>query len=127
MPRLTVDAARHMGAVDLAEHVYGMLEEFEALGDDAIAQEREAWINRTLERCPDVHSWILTLHAYFDHWTEWAAQVHGTKDPLYKSYRVRRDICDNGARAARLRYEGASRRVTQLQRHEESSGMKGSR
>jgi hypothetical protein len=126
MARLTVDMARDMPFKDLAIAVYGMLTEFEAKEIETHA-ELEDRLNRTLDRCPDVHAWILTLHAYFDHWTDGSAQMYGTKDPVYKAYKTKRDLCDNAARAARLRYEGASRRITQLQRHEDGSAMKGSR
>lgn len=128
MPRVTVDMARRMTFSELDSHVYGMLVEFEApTGDDVTARQREDWINRTLERCPDVYAWILSLHAYFDHWTDVSADQFGQKDMGYKVYRQKRDLCKNAASAAKMRYEGASRRVTQLQRHEDGAEMKGHR
>lgn len=124
--RLTVDEARRLPYKELVERVYGLLEPYEAPVEEMAAQ-REHRIGRTLDEVPDVHAWFLTLHAYFDHWTDIMAEQAGQRGIEFKLLREKRDLCDNAARAARLRYEGASRLVTQMMRHEEGSAMRHSR
>lgn len=125
MPRLTVDVARQLPFADLIEAVYGMLSEFEAPeGREETSGELEARISRTLDRCPDVVAWIWTLHAYFDHWTDGFKASEGAQSDNYKTYREKRDMCEHAASAAKLRYEGASRRITQLEAHREATSMR---
>lgn len=123
MSRLTVDKARQMTFSELNEAVYGMVEEYAQRHEQETVKERDARIGRTLDGAPDVYAWILTLHAYFDHWTDVAADQFGRGDIQYKIYRQKRDLCENAAKAMKLRYDGASRRITQLEAHQEAAGM----
>lgn len=126
--RITIDVARAMPYKDLVETLYGLLEPYEkAVEGEETATELEDRLSRTYDEVPAIHVWFLTLHAYFDHWTDFYHGQFGAKDLTYKGYRQKRDLCDNAARAARLCYEGASRRMTQVQRHEEGAGMRQSR
>ena len=126
--RLTIDSARQLPFQDLAEAVYGMLTEFEARHDgEETPQERDDRISRTLDRLPDVLAWIWTLHAYFDHWTDGFRASEGGQSENYKLYREKRDLCEHAASAAKLRYEGASRRITQMEAHSEAAALSRSR
>lgn len=127
MSRVTVDMARRMTYSELDAHVFGMLTEFEAPEGDETTQQLEARLDRTLDRCPDVYAWALQLQAYFDHWTDVYAEQFGQRGMEYKGSRERRDLCKSAASAAKMRYDGASRRITQLQRHEEASRMRHTR
>ena len=120
--RLTLDAARHMSFDDLHQQAYGLLAPYEAKIPES-ADERDVRIGKTLDELPDIYAWLLQLHAYFDHWTEFMANQFNMKSLEYKEMRIKRDLMENCARAAKLRYDGASRRITQEQRHDEESRM----
>lgn len=124
MPRLTVDVARRLTFQDLNDAVYGLIQPFEKGHEQETGQEREDRIGRTLDEAPDVYAWILNLHAYFDRWTDEFAEQFGRQDPNYKVMRAKRDLCDKAASACKLRYDGASRRITQLERHEGAADMR---
>lgn len=121
--RLTIDQARHLPFEDLVREVYGLLEPFEA-PEIETPDERDTRIGKTLDLVPDIYAWFLQLHAYFDHWTEWQANQLGQRALEYKDMRVKRDLMENAASAAKRRYEGASRRLTQERDHEEAASMR---
>lgn len=120
--RLTLDSARMMDFGELSERAYGLLIAYEAPGMETPTQ-LETRIGKTLDELPDIYAWLLQLHAYFDHWTEFFANQYGMKSPDYKDMRIKRDLAENVAKAAKLRYEGTSRRLTQISTHEAESRM----
>jgi hypothetical protein len=120
---LTVDMARHMSFNDLNREIYALIEPYEAPAEPESAETREARLSRTFDQLPDVYAWILQLHAYFDHWTDSFKVQFGGQDVNYKQMRQKRDMCERAASAAKLRYEAASRRMTQLERFEDESRM----
>lgn len=119
--RLTLDEAKKLPMEDLIERVYGMIESYEAQPPET-PDQLEQRISRTLDELPDVYGWINQLHAWFDHWADFYYSQN--KSGLeYKSFREKRDMCEKAASSAKMRYEGASRRVTQLMRHEDEAKM----
>lgn len=125
--RLTLDDARHLPFQELADRAYALLVPYEAPGGLETEDELSKRIAKTLDELPDVYAWILQLHAFFDHWTEWNANQYNMKSLEYKEMRIKRDLMENVARAAKLRYDGASRRITQLGQHQEEARMPRSR
>lgn len=121
-PRLTLDQARGMGFEELSATMYGLLAPYEAAEIETPAM-LETRIGKTLDELPDIYAWMLQLHAYFDHWTEWHMNQYGQKSLEYKEYRIKRDLAENVARATKLRYEGTSRRLTQIRDHEAETRM----
>lgn len=120
--RLTLDQARHMDFDSLSKAVYALLTPYEAI-DVETPEELERRIGKTLDELPDIYAWILQLHAYFDHWTEFQADQFKRTSMEYKEYRIKRDLMENAAKAAKLRYEGTSRRLTQISSHQEEARM----
>jgi hypothetical protein len=120
--RFTLDDAKNLDFEALNERAYALLHLYEADDMETPAQ-RESRINRTLDELPDIYAWFLSAHAYFDHWTEFYMNQFGSRSLEYKEYRVKRDLMESVAKAAKVRYDGASRRVTQLQRHDEEARM----
>lgn len=120
--RLTVDDARHMPYADLLEAGYSILAEFEAPELETPA-ELDRRISKTLDQLPDIYAWFRQCQSYFDHWTDFMMNQHGGKDLEYKSMRQRRDAMEQMASAAKLRYEGTSRRLTQIHGAQEESRM----
>lgn len=111
-----------MGFEELSVTMYGLLVPYEAAEIETPAM-LETRIGKTLDELPDIYAWMLQLHAYFDHWTEWHMNQYGQKSLEYKEYRIKRDLAENVARAAKLRYEGTSRRLTQIRDHEAETRM----
>lgn len=126
-PRLTIDDARHLDYKDLTERVYSLMEPFEAPEGMESETELEARISKTLDQLPDIYAWLNQLHAWFDHWTDFYYQQHGRNDLDYKVYREKRDMLEKAASSAKLRYEGTSRRLTQLLGAHDESRMPRSR
>ncbi len=120
--RLTLDMARVMNFDELSKTMYGLLEPFEAAEIETPSM-LETRIGKTLDELPDIYAWMLQLHAFFDHWVEWQGNQYGMKSLEYKEYRIKRDLAENVAKAAKLRYEGTSRRLTQISAHEAESRM----
>ncbi len=120
--RLTLDSARVMPFEELSTTMYGLLVPYEAAEVETPTM-LEARIGKTFDELPDIYAWMLQLHAYFDHWTEWQANQYGMKSLEYKEFRIKRDLAENVARAAKLRYEGTSRRLTQISAHDVETRM----
>lgn len=121
-PRLNIDEARSLDFNDLAERAYALLQPYESPATE-VESQRETRIGRTLDEVPDIYAWLLQLHAYFDHWTEFNMNQFGRTDLRYKEMRVKRDLMENVAKAAKIRYEGTSRRLTQLHKLEDETKM----
>lgn len=120
--RLTLEDARHLDFLPLSESAYGLLKPYEAPEMETPIQ-LEARIGKTLDELPDIYGWFLQLHAWFDHWAEYYMNTNGPKDLTYKDHRVKRDLFADCASAAKLRYEGTSRRLTQISSHDDESRM----
>lgn len=120
--RLTLDQARHLDFDDLSKAAYGLLDPYEA-SDMETPGELDQRIGKTLDELPDIYAWLLQLHAYFDHWAEFNMNQYGAKNLDYKQMRIKRDLMENCAKAAKLRYEGTSRRLTQIKDHDDESRM----
>lgn len=128
MPRLTLDYLKKADFADVLKVCYEKLDEFAAKVPET-DHERDARLNKTLDELPDWHAFFLEGKAWFSHWTDgYAADSgYGTRSPEYKAAKSRRDALDDVARAARLRYEGASRRITILQEQQAAAGMRPAR
>lgn len=111
-PKLTIDEARHMDYQELVERADALIADYEAPGGNESGDEADARLGRTIDELPDLYRWFLTLHSYFIHWTDAHAEIYGGRSKEYKAMRNRRDAMENASRAAKLRYEGASRLIT---------------
>lgn len=105
----------------LCQRVYKMLEVFEAPEMES-HEDLEKRISQTLDQLPDVYAWLNQLHAWFDHWADFYYKQDKTGLD-YKSYRQKRDMLESAASSAKLRYEGTSRRLTQLLGAQEETRM----
>lgn len=119
--RLTLDDAKDLDFKDLLERGYDILAEYEA-PDMETPQMLETRISKTLDELPDVYAWFLQLHAWFDHWSDFYYRQDKT-GLEYKGFRQRRDALEKLAGAAKLRYEGTSRRLTQILGSQEETRM----
>lgn len=120
--RLTIDQAKAMEYQQLITVGYAMLEPFQPPEVETPA-ELDRRIAKTLDELPDYYAWFLQLHAYFDHWADFYMDQYGGKHLDYKAMREKRDAMADIASAAKLRYEGTSRRLTQIQGAEHESRM----
>lgn len=124
--RLTIDQARHLDFKDLLEAGYALLQPFEA-PDMETPNDLDKRISKTLDELPDIYAWFNQLHAWFDHWADFyynkEASGAGPSSLEYKTMRQKRDAMKQLASSAKLRYEGTSRRLTQIQSHEHEAGM----
>ena len=110
--KLTIDKARDLDYQDLIEECDQLLEAYDKPeGPETKAQQLER-LSRTLDEVPQLYRWFLTLESYFSHWADAAADQWGTKSHDFKKNRQKRDAMENMAKAAKLRYEGASRILT---------------
>jgi hypothetical protein len=122
LPRLTIDRARHLEYESFVDEVYALIEPYESRHDGETQQELERRISKTLDELPDVYAWINQLHAWFDHWTDfWYRQDKTSLE--YKAFRNKRDMLEKAASSAKLRYEGTSRRLTQVLGQQEETRM----
>lgn len=123
-PRLTITEARDLDFQDLVDRMDSLIAPYEA-GENETKAGRDVRIGKTLDELPDIYGWLLTLESFFDHWADAMASQGGTgvKNTQYKSYRQRRDACERAARAAKLRYDGASRRLTQIYGEREAASI----
>lgn len=110
-PRLTIATASRLPFDDLIAVCEAMLAEYDAAEDEDDAQ-RLARINRTLDHMPAIYRFLLGMKARFDNLADDAGNNLGTRSHAFKLQRQRRDAFDDMARAARMAYEAASRRVT---------------
>lgn len=109
--KLTIARAKDMPFTDLVEEADAIVAEYSKPDFETPEDERER-ISRTLDEVPDVYRWFLTLQSWFGHWADAYSDQFGTRSTEFRSMRQRRDAMENAARAAKLRYEGASRRIT---------------
>lgn len=114
-PRLTIAKARDLTFEDLIEEVDKLLEPYTPRAEGESTTEQRDRISRTIDEVPELYRWFLTLQSWFDHWTDAYADQFGMRDSKYKQMRERRDAMDRAAKAAKMRYDGASRLVTVLQ------------
>jgi hypothetical protein len=120
--RLSLDEAKTLPYDQLLARAYALLEPYEMKQDMETPTELEHRISKTLDEAPDVYAWLLQLHAWFSYWADffYGQDRGGTQ---YKEYKNKRDLFEKAASACKMRYEGTSRRLTQLQRHDEESRM----
>lgn len=103
--------ARDLPFEDLEERVEVMLSTYDKPDVETGEQKLER-INRTIDEVPQIYRWLLQLHSWCDHWCDSMNEMFGIKDPRYKALRQRRDFFEKMASAAKMRYEGASRKIT---------------
>lgn len=120
---MTIEDARTMTHVALLDTGYQLLKEYESPGAETL-DELEARIGKTLDELPDLYGWFMQLHSYFDHWADFFMNQNGPKDLEYKAMRQKRDAMRDLASAAKLRYDGSSRRLTQLMGADAESKMR---
>jgi hypothetical protein len=102
---------------DLIESSDAILAAYDAptAGEFEQPGQRIARLGRTIDEMPDIYRWFLTLQSYFDHWTDAAGDLNGTRSIEFKLMRQRRDAMERMASAAKKRYEGASRAITVIE------------
>jgi hypothetical protein len=123
--RLTIDQAREMPYLDLIQTGYGLLAAYEPPEIETPSQ-LEARISKSLDELPDLYAWFNQCHAYFAHWSDYyytADSGFGPRSLEYKDMKNKRDAMEKLASSAKLRYEGTSRRLTQLMGRDEESRM----
>jgi hypothetical protein len=123
---LTVARAKDLAFQDLVEESFALLGPFEKPEGPESKEQQLERLSRTLDEIPDIYGWLLTLHSYFSHWTDAWGDQYGTRSSEFKMMRQKRDAMENAAKAAKLRYEGASRLLT-LEMGFDSTGMPTSR
>lgn len=121
--RFTLDEARHASHAELLERCAALLRPYEA-EENETPEQLEARISKTLDELPDVYGWFQQLRGWFDHWTDFYMAQMGNKSLDYKAMRQKRDAMEHFASAAKLRYEGTSRRLTQIQGHQDEASMR---
>lgn len=112
-PRLTIAQARDFAFEDLIEATDKLLEPYAPADNETPAMRRDR-ISRTIDEVPELYRWFLTLQSWFDHWTDAYGDQFGLRSKEFKQYRERRDAMERAAKAAKMRYDGASRLVTVL-------------
>ena len=126
--RLTLDDCKTMDFEVLMRQIYGVLDRYAAPeGRPETEEQLAARISLTLDELPDVYTWLRSLWSYFAHWTSGFEQIHGRNSDEYKDMIIRRDALEKAASAAKLRYDGTSRRLTQVLAAAEEAGLRHSR
>lgn len=113
-PKLTIAQARDLPFEDLIERADALIADY-APGETETQEEKIQRLSCTLDEMPEIYRWLLTLQSWFDHWTDAYADQFGQRSREYKQMRERRDAMERAAKAAKSRYEGASRVVTIVQ------------
>jgi hypothetical protein len=109
--RLTLLTAKSLGFNDLVELCESTLADYDPADDENQLVWR-ARVGRTIEEMPAIYRWFLSLRAHFDNWTDGIGDQLGTRNIAYKEMRQRRDLMEDFAKAAKMRYEAASRVIT---------------
>lgn len=120
--KLTVARAQELTFQDLVEECDALLEKYAKPDDPETKEEQLKRLERTLDEVPDLYRWFLTLESYFAHWADANMEQYGKTSMDFKKMRQKRDAMENAAKAAKLRYEGASRLLT-LEMGFDESGM----
>lgn len=120
--KLTVARAQELLFQDLVEECDTLLERYAKPDGPETREEQLERLSLTLDEVPDIYRWFLTLESYFAHWADANADQHGARSVEFKKWRQKRDAMENAAKAAKLRYEGASRLLT-LEMGFDDSGM----
>lgn len=121
-PKLTVIRAQALPFQDLLEQCDALVERFEKPAHPETKEEQLERLSTTLDEIPDIYRWFVTLESYFAHWADANADQYGPRSIEFKKMRQKRDAMENMAKAAKLRYEGASRLLT-LEMGFDESGM----
>lgn len=116
--RLTISNARTMDYEDFVEALDALMEPYTPPSSET-QKEKIDRLSRTIDETPTVYRWFRQLQSYFDHWTDAAGDMNGTRSIEFKMMRQRRDACDNAASAAKKIYEGASRLITVIEGFDE--------
>lgn len=124
--KLTIDRARELPFQDLVEECDTLTERYAKPDGPETKEEQLERLSTTLDEVPDLYRWFLTLESYFSHWADANMDQHGKGSIEFKKMRQKRDAMENAAKAAKLRYEGASRLLT-LEMGFDDSGMPRSR
>lgn len=120
--KLTVARAQELSFQDLLEECDALVERFEKPEHPETREDQLKRLSSTLDEVPDIYRWFLTLESYFAHWADAYADQFTNKSIEFKKMRQKRDAMENAAKAAKLRYEGASRLLT-LEMGFDESGM----
>ncbi len=121
-PKLTIAEARDLPFEDLIMRADEIIESY-APAQNESEPERIERLSRTVDEMPDIYRWFLTLHSFFDHWTDAYSDQFGNRDTRYKQMRERRDAMERAASAAKMRYQGSSRVITVILGHEDEGSM----
>jgi hypothetical protein len=111
---LTTTDAQELDHKELIERVEELLKPYDK-PEVELLHDRMERINCTLDEMPQIYRSLLQLQSWCDHWTDAFASMFGQSDRRYKAMRERRDLFENMARAAKLRYEGTSRLITLME------------
>lgn len=124
--RLTLDTAKDMPYDQLIQKAYDLLAVYEA-PEAETPSELDRRISQTLDQLPDLYAWFNQLHAWFSHWADFYYNKEqsgcGPSSLEYKGMKNKRDAMEKLASSAKLRYEGTSRRLTQLMGRDEEARM----
>lgn len=110
--KLTIAKARDLAFQDLIEECDKLLEPYEKPDAGETKKLQLARLSLTLDEVPDLYRWFLTLESWFSHWADAHGDQYGPRSIEFKKMRQKRDAMENAAKAAKLRYEGASRLLT---------------
>lgn len=110
--RLTISNARSLDYEDLIAACDSLLDRYSPPQGVETEEEKSARLSRTIDEAPEIYRWFLSLFSHFSYWTDVEADINGGRSIDFKMMRNRRDAMENAAKAAKLRYEGASRVIT---------------
>lgn len=110
--RLTIVTAESLDQGSLAAVCSALLAEYDSPDDPENRMMRLARVSRTIEEMPAIYRWFLELRSRYDAMADETKEQFGQGHVSYKTCRQKRDLFENFARAARMRYEAASRLIT---------------
>lgn len=117
---MKISKFRTSGFQEMMDYITGLIEEANIVAPEAESKaELIERLKRTLDQGPNLYTYLQEATSYLSYWTDMASNMRGTGSDAYKDLRNKRDAADRMAKAVKLRYESASRRITLLEMEEE--------
>ena len=108
------------------DYVWNLADPFMAQSNETVDDLSER-LTLSIDKLPDLYLWLLQVRSWYAVEADAVAELHGQRSLEARLARDRRDAAEDAAKAFKVRYEGASRRITILLAEREQAEMRSSR